>query len=262
MPYYGRRRRRTSFVRKRYSRPSFRRRSTRPMLRSRRRRSWFRRKRSAYYRTDPSQLFTKLRYYDFFPGLGLSASSITAQAFRLNSAYDPDYSGVGGTPTELARIANSYHFHNMCVIAAKVHFRFQHTSNNTMMLGFIPTTPSDTVPGTALQVQQLLNERQYPGVGHIILDSVPANTPLKVVHYKRFYKIRRLIGRKLDFQVPASGTGTDATDLTHTPSNLVNLNVFLIAADGASNLTGGVFMHVWITYYVRFYNRNKTYYVD
>lgn len=139
-------RRKTSFGRRRrkfYNRIGYRRSAYRYM------------KRRRIANIQPNAMFAKLHYYDHWD-LTSGINTYVSQTFRLNSIYDPDYTGVGGQPsgyTEYAGLYNKYR-----VLGAKVRVRFEANPTMPAMIVGFRTRWNEAAVATGLGVQQTLTE--------------------------------------------------------------------------------------------------------
>ena len=84
-------------------------------------------------------------------GYGSSGTATLMHTFRLNSTYDPDYTGVGGQPRGRDLVANLYN--RYLVMAAKVMLKFRNVSDPEEIICWVVidtnaagSTDYDTIP--------------------------------------------------------------------------------------------------------------------
>lgn len=251
MPYGRRRTYRRRRVGYRRRRPMRRRRTTR-------RSSYYRRKLRRFRVVDPQVMFRKIRYYEQNNSaltIGVGAAGVSYD-YRMNSVYDPNKSGVGGIPSLHQMMVNSGAYGRYVVHAVKFRFRFVYEGAEHLCVGILPVRPGLTAPTTSIEFEQAFGERY--GVGKMKYIGPVLNGGPQIKHIKQFYKISRLIGRKVD-----SGSGGDAAGLGANPSNTLDLRLVAFSAYrttmGSANL---IRFNVWITYYVKYFSKNTFTYTD
>lgn len=165
-----------------------RRRTRKPRRRSyRKRRSRFRtsrRRRTRRIRAvNPRTRLVKLKYAEYFTldvgvgGLGLG------HAFRLNSLYDPNFSGTGHQPMGYDELATYYK--NTMVIGAKVTLRMYNTGNGSSdyaVASLWPRFGQDTPSNPNIASAQLLWET--PGVTTKLLNLIGTGKDLQTMSRK------------------------------------------------------------------------------
>lgn len=95
----------------------------------------------------PNSIITTLRYCDFY-GLTSTSGGSTAQVFRANGIFDPDYSGSGHQPMYRDAYANIYDYYT--VLGSKITVTFHSRSaTHGFIVGCIGTdSPSITTTVT------------------------------------------------------------------------------------------------------------------
>lgn len=102
----------------------------------------------------PSQFRGRLNY-DTLLQLAPAASAVAYNTFRLNSVYDPDYSGVGTAAYGYSALAALYGRYR--VLGYSVHISYTNLSTTLPLTVFAVATPVTTV-GTG--ITQILSQRR------------------------------------------------------------------------------------------------------
>lgn len=191
---------------------------------------------------------TKLVYDSYVSLSQTSPGSPLGYAFRLNSLYDPDYSGRGEYPMYFRQLCNQRGYapyERYRVNACKVKIQcFPRTSTSTSANALIAFTAGRTI---------------YPAKNIHELHSRP-NTKItyvtgtgsqKVKNFNHYFKIAPMLGMKTGRE-SYQNTG----DYNHSPSEVVFGLLYLCAIDPDSQAT--VDFHVTLEFYCDFYNLNET----
>jgi hypothetical protein len=101
----------------------------------------------------PSMFRGKMAY-DTVVALSPAAGAASANVFRWNSVYDPDYTGVGASAVAYGQLSALYNRYR--VLGAKMTVTFVNTSTTTPLTCFIVLNPVNTV-GT--NIAQILAQR-------------------------------------------------------------------------------------------------------
>lgn len=106
----------------------------------------------------PSRIVRKFTYGDYFP-LAPGGAVVSLQTFRMNSIYDPDVTGVGGTPSGVAQWCSAtaiYQYYR--VISARTKAIFHNTCNTPVLAGIMYTPVTGILPTSGVTAQQALLE--------------------------------------------------------------------------------------------------------
>lgn len=130
----------------------------------------------------PTNYVCQLRYSQVFP-IAYSTGAWGHQSFRLNSLFDPDYSGVGHQPRGFDEL--TYIYQQYMVTGCKVKLKFWQTSSNDTYVGFT-TRKDNTVP----TIFEDWTEGRYGSSKVIKADD-------NRVHFKTFYlSMRNFFGKR------------------------------------------------------------------
>lgn len=216
--------------------------------------SWWRRRRSRWARKYPSNVFLhqrqlmKLTWSDNY-ALDASATGYTANVFRLNSLYDPQYSVGGGTPTGLAQATTLWARYK--VMAAKVTCSFRATSTNDLLCGMTARSDQWTPPADPRAAQQTILELNS---SHVTAPGqVTGNANYRTI--KRFYRMKNILGR--DYY-----DSENATALCNAnPASAALLYVFTSSPNGSIVAASSSWLQIRITFYCKFF-QNKVQVTD
>jgi len=103
----------------------------------------------------PARMPYKVTFGDFY--LMNGGTGVKVQSFRLNSLYDPDITGVGGTPTGATDLATIYESYHVDSVDVDVEF-FQYGTAQVSQVGLVWHAPGEGPVSTATQIQQILLE--------------------------------------------------------------------------------------------------------
>lgn len=216
----------------------------------RRRYSGYRRRRSIIPAAFPNSRTVKLVYDDVWY-LNSGAGVYAVNTFRLNSIYDPDQTGAGGTPTGASTWGGM--FTRYKVLGAKVQIKFVANCNQALLVGWHAYGADNnnyTTPNTATGVQQVLTE--VPNSAFKMVGPANLATASATCYISRYYSMRQLLGNDVYRDLDA-GAETGAN-----PERMAYIDVML--TDALTATVGNVaFANVRITYYVRFSEKDMTY---
>lgn len=179
----------------------------------------------------------KLRYYtDVQLQPAGSGQTHKDHIFRLNSLYDPDYTGVGSQPYGTDQWANFYTYY--VVEAAKIQVLFTRTETGAvpMVCGIHVDKDTDLVS----TVKGKMEQQGFRNIRTLAINSREKTSVCEYVNMKKFFKIRDLANHT-------------KTAFTANPGYECFAHVFSQVADGAETPTtyGKITAQVHITYYCR-----------
>ncbi len=167
--------------------------------------------------------------YNTVVSLSVPASSVATNVFRVNSVFDPDYTGVGTSVAGYSQLAALYGRYR--VLGAKFEIAWT-TTGSTTWTGFVCANPVNTV-GTSLP--QILAQR------FVWFKSAGASTGSATISHSGSVSIAKTYG------VPEVQVETEddyAGLVGGNPNNQVFLHVGAYGDGGAT----GLFAHVRIVY--------------
>jgi hypothetical protein len=147
-----------------------------------------------------------IRFGDFYSMNG--GSGVKVQSFRLNSLYDPDITGVGGTPTGAAALALIYGSYHIDSVDVKVEF-FQY-GDDVSQVGFIWHSPGEGPVSTATQIQQIFLEGSQ--AMYSILPARGSGDSTPHVTLTRHIDLKKVSGRAQG-ELEDGAFGTNPTDV-------------------------------------------------
>lgn len=188
MPY-------STYRKRRY--PSFRRRKVYGSRRTKYYKSSYGRKRVTFKKrripnVQPGAMSAKLHYYDHFD-FASGIADFAVRTFRLNSIFDPDYTGVGGNPSgylEYAALYNKYR-----VMGCKILIRFEaNPSMPSSLVGF-RIRWNESAPGSGVAVQQTLTElNNQTRYKYLPATGATVNTSQAVQWCSMYVSMRKMYG--------------------------------------------------------------------
>lgn len=247
MPYGRYRRYRRASFRRTRGRYAYRPTSARP-----KKVSWWKRRRAraALKWLNPNtskSLLVKLAFADTYT-LDCGATALATRDFRLNSLYDPDATGIGGSPSAMTQYAQLYRSYK--VVAAKVNLQIWNTGSIPALFGFSGQNDEYTFPSTGRGLQQLFMEMKS---GRYTLLNPSTYGDRVSANMTYFTRMRPLLGERY---------GPDAcATIGGNPSKVAHLYVACIAPDGSA-VGAKVAVIVRIQFYVKFFNQNSSIIVD
>ena len=128
----------------------------------------------------PTKIITKLRYNDTVV-LDSTTGTSVAHVLRMNSAFDPDFTGTGHQPIYFDRYAAIYNSYRVIGAHLKVHF-CQQPYNNDGLLGVGPHlygingSPTSTTFGTSGRNRSEQNDSIYRVVAPLAATGVTTLT--------------------------------------------------------------------------------------
>lgn len=102
----------------------------------------------------PTSMPITIKYGDFWMLSG--SGGFKVQSFRLNSLYDPDLTGVGGTPTYAAQLAEVYSSYKVEAVDIKV--QFFNLGTTVPLVGYIWHSSNESPVSSQTQIQQVAIE--------------------------------------------------------------------------------------------------------
>ncbi len=178
----------------------------------------------------PSMFRGKMAY-DTVVAMTPAAGAASANVFRWNSVYDPDFTGVGASAVAYSQLSALYNRYR--VLAAKMSVTFVNTSTTTPLTCFIALNPVNTV-GT--NIAQILAQRHIwtRSLGTVAGNATVSHTVSSPVHL--VYGVPKRQVRDEDDYAAVVGAN---------PNNVVYAHVGAYANGG----TGGTYnIHVRIEY--------------
>lgn len=180
----------------------------------------------------PSRFTGNMRYSTVL-ALSPAAGSVATNVFRVNSVYDPDFTGVGGSVVGYSQLSAMYGRYR--VLSAIAEVTFLNTSATTPLTCFIAVNPVTTV---GISLNQILAQR------HVWTRSIGTSTGAASVFHRVQVPVHRIYG------VPAAQVKNedDFAAVTGTnPNNGVYMHVGALPGGGAA---GSFNIQVNITYKV------------
>lgn len=213
--------------------------------RPRRLRRYVRRYRKKVYRkprmlrsVGPLPFFKTKMNYTAINAFTLATATTVSYIFRLNSLYDPDYSGAGGQPYYHDQFSLLYKYYR--VYGCKVTVKISSSCNTNNVFHPTVSLMAADQPTGPPSIQQVINSRKS------MFRNLVTNQPAAV--FSRYYSIADVMG------VPKSVVANDDRYNASTgadPNNVAYLFVHFCNNDTASpvNFT----YEVKLTYYTRYY---------
>lgn len=241
-----------AYRRKRPSRPAaLRRRVRRRQVYRTRRRYRAKASRTTISRTTsvlvPDRYRTKLRY----SALVRAASPLgvpAAYTFRLNSLYDPDYTGTGAQPYGFDQLSAFYN--NYCVTGSSIRVVPLPTQDDTVSRRAVQITVLPSTSSTAPYAASPWTYREVPynRTRNVYL---PSNTFFPSSIIKHYMPVHKLAGVSRQRVLSAAGYSSTVSD---NPATSLYWHVIAAVFD-QSNLSISCDCQVTITYYVNFFGR-------
>lgn len=197
-------------------------------------------RRTAFFRAIglPPTIVMKHRYSETFQLDNTGSATIPAyHQFRLNSVYDPNYTGTGHQPYYYDQMAALYNYY--CVYGCVVEIEAgTETTTSTCLLAFSPTLDG----GTPMDAD-ILKER--PQSRWATLDAGGEAKTLS-----KYYRIASLFGRT---KRQLLSDDTFASPKGGNPGKTVYLNINGIATDKTA--VAKINCAITMTFYVQWYGR-------
>lgn len=187
----------------------------------------------------PTRLFTRLKYVNSQTLTGAVSSRVAGneQAFRLNSIYDPDFTGTGYNAMGWANLAALYE--RYIVNGAKVEIQWSNPSGDGMV-GFASLNQTTVLQGNT-------DPANYNNM--LVYSTDVNNTGSQKSKMKFYVRPWNLIGlSKLEWK---ANKASRSSAMTGNPS--VDLYLRLACSGNASSQT--IHVTTKIIYYVECYNR-------
>lgn len=163
----------------------------------------------------------------------------TGQAYRLNSLFDPDWTGTGHQPMQFDQLAGLYN--KYMVYACKVDVEVSNPTTDGMYVGYnCYSAGSNQGSGYTLgDLAELRNCKMYP----------LNNSGSQVRRFSVYVPIHNLLG------IPKLVYNTDrdnyAADVTTNPAVYAAIN--FLALDSTNSATNSANWKITLTYYAEFY---------
>lgn len=180
----------------------------------------------------PSKFRTTLKYY-FTGALTSTTGSIATNAFRLNSVYDPDFTGTGVSAFGLSALSGLYG--QYLVHSARIRISFVSGAAGLMDVAYVI---SDATPSTPANLELLGMRRNARK------DIVAPSSGMGVLRWQDLCDVAKFKGHPIEqYEDLAASTSAD-------PVEILWLSVYAQSSDHAS--TGSVYAQVYIDYDVEF----------
>lgn len=186
----------------------------------------------------PDAIFVKLR---FVTGLSINGTSIASRVFRGNSAFDPDFTGVGSQPFGFDEWSALYNRYEVYASAISVHARSEQATVSS--LSMISLTPSLTsvIPASGFDVIGEARTRKR------MLQHITGGPPTFI---KSFMSTRKMFG--------ASKSYVNNTDFSATaglnPNQVWFWHLVIQQVTGAATAVDSE-CFIEITYYLKWFER-------
>jgi len=201
--------------------------------------------RAPFVNSIPNEARVRLTYGDVWDFAG-GANPFKVNTFRINSLFDPDNTGVGGTPSGFATWCSDTGLYNRYEVeSVKVTADFMNThATQICICGMYPYGDLAPAASTGVGFQQKALELGYPMA---VLNAAP---------YERSTATISLNMAMRDFNGPENAHDSSNSALYNAnPANPVFLDVFLVNADGAT-IGPTCRVVVRVEYTIRFSQRN------
>lgn len=180
----------------------------------------------------PKAVYTKLT---FVQHQTLSSTTVTptSYVYRLNSIYDPDYTGSGSQPYMRDQLSALYSYYT--VSGCKVCITYSTDTTQDSLLTIRQTPNTYTLGDIDLEIERGAMKR-------IVSSSQPG-------YVKNYYSISKCFG------IPKRKLLSDdiySAGISATPASTLYLQIGSIATDRATSAT--VQIQVELTYYVKFWS--------
>lgn len=182
----------------------------------------------------PAQIYTKLVYNDFIDLSG-GANPYQTYTFRLNSIYDPDYTGVGHQPMLRDELSAIYNRYQVTGCSAKVDWVVSTTAGSNLCCTLLPNVTA-SVP--------TINE-SIPELSKSTSVTLGVPTGGNMARQRRYFNIKS-IGQNHD-------VGNFQSLMSGNPSQQAFLHLIVQSLDKVT--VPDVYAKVELTYYVRLFDR-------
>jgi len=196
----------------------------------------------------PLTTWTNLKFHDVYSFAGATQ---VVRTFRLNSIFDPDYTGVGGAPSYYTQLSALYE--RYFVDRAKVSVTFvQLAANDTAMCGITAHPSGEASVASNTACQQVLGEMNaYPP---LFMPPAGSSERYRAQTVSREFDLAKVEGRELVDSDYSAFFGSD-------PVRPIMLDVIALnPSGGAGNVSLQVF--VTIEFHVRLTGKNRDIYTD
>lgn len=189
----------------------------------------------------PDRLATKIKYATQFSLIDGTGGLTTSYVFRGNSAYDPDYTGVGSQPVGYDEWSAFYGKYKVNASSIRLVFMSQSNSSPTanIMLSCTPTIDLTVTDPVQLSLNPYTRTRFI----------ATANGNAGVVHIKNYMASKKVFGDKT-----ANDEDYEAT-ISGNPFNQWFWKILAQSVDQSSTINVQVF--ATITYYIEFSDRRQ-----
>lgn len=198
----------------------------------------------------PPRIFTKLKYVQTLQPINITAGAPTVRQYRLNSCYDPDFTGAGHQPYGFDQWSSGgFAFQNYMVHAVKICIMPDARIADTTMgiqrdVGIYLNQGGMATPSTLEQMLEAAAVwKRWYTVAISTTQGVDQPIDPKSCMINKFYRLKDILGRPLDY-------GTDGAAVSASPSHANLANIFAFSNNG----TGTIYFTIRITYFVEFFN--------
>lgn len=176
-------------------------------------------------------------------------SGVKVQSFRMNSIYDPDITGAGGTPTYAAQLAEIYESYKVESVDIKAEF-FSFNTGIVQQIGMIWHPSNEGPVSSATQIQQILMEGANGLGGFIAARGSNGPTPKKT------------FTKHLDLSIVEGAILDDAfrANFGSNPAKVLGLDV--VAIDPVGITDSAMQVAVTITFHGNAFGRLSNTYTD
>lgn len=188
----------------------------------------------------PDRLFVRLKYVEFLT-FSQAAGALSANVYRGNDLFDPDFTGTGGQPYFLNQWGAFYS--NFFVHGSSIDFQVQGGGGswNNLTFGITPAPTSTSFGGSG---QELIMEQPYSRYKALQMGALGIGQN----RMKSYMSTRKILGLHKATALGIQYAGTTSS----SPSAQWFWFAWMFAPD---NNTIAVQATVKLTYYVEFYNR-------
>jgi len=181
----------------------------------------------------PDTCFVKLKYVDFITMTNVAG--LGAYTYRMNSLFDPDFTGTGHQPMGFDQWSNFYSHYQ--VLASKIRVHVLPPDTNLTGFAIYPSNDITNLASYSVAREQPYAKSSWVNVGASILGSM--NTS--------YMKIKKLEARSTD-------SVNFSASINANPSNVKYWHMVLQSVSGSD--ISDIRLDIRITYYCKFFRRN------